>query len=193
MDTHCEILCYRCKCQRGVFQRAWYITVSSRPSACHAQVLRDLTVPARQETGHSEVATGQVAGVEPHFTVTRRGEAQDWPHVAPRQSREDVPRPQQRPSLAAGLTTPVTWKSRCAECTCSPPLWELNSRDCTTGGQTGANSSSSWEDTSATAVEASTASEEHADGRWHGGRAEPLAAGPEHTDTCSIFSRLERQ
>lgn len=41
---------------------------------------------------------------------------------------------------------------------------ELNGRDCATG-QTGANSSSFWEDTSATAVEASSVSEEHADGR----------------------------
>lgn len=62
---------------------------------------RDLTVPARQETGHGEVATGQVAGVEPHFpTVMQSGELQDWPHVAPRQSREDIPRPRRRPSLA---------------------------------------------------------------------------------------------
>lgn len=71
-----------------VFGRAWQITVSSRPPECHARVLRlNSTHTARDGSRGSRHRWGPSCGASLHS-----GELQDWLHVAPRQSQEDIPR-----------------------------------------------------------------------------------------------------
>ena len=92
----------------GVFGRAWQITVSSRPPACHARVLRlNGTHTARDGSRGSRHRWGPSCGASLHS-----GELQD--------ARRTSHVTKWCPSLPAVLTTPVAWNSWCVQCTCSP-------------------------------------------------------------------------